>query len=135
MQAEDTNHGNKTPPTGSGDAPSLRLKLVSTSFLYDSFQHDLVERVGNIAIYRKTKPSIGYAGYEVVQITLRRPHHLDPSKYLYDRVEHYPSSEEWGTHGWTYQTLPEARQRVAAKIAFLTQTQPAPRPSPRQKQI
>jgi hypothetical protein len=49
-----------------------------------------------------------------VKITLRPLHPFDPDKELYDRVEHYPSSAEWGTYGWTCQTLKEANAKVAS---------------------
>jgi hypothetical protein len=116
MEVKDIHQGGESRPTESGDAPSVCIKTVSASFLYDSFRHDLVERVGNIAIYQKTKPSIGYVGYEVVRITLRPPHPFDANKDQYDRVEHYPSSSEWGAHGWTYQTLVQAKLRVAKSL-------------------
>jgi hypothetical protein len=113
MEVKDTDPSTQTSPTESGKAPPVRIKTVSTSFWYDSFRHDLVERVGNVAIYQKIKPSIGYVGYEVVRITLRPPHPFDQKKDQYDRVEHYPASSEWGTYGWTYQTLDKAKFRFA----------------------
>jgi hypothetical protein len=73
----------------------------------------MIKRFNDIAIYRKTKGA--YTGYEVVRITLSSLHPFDKEKDLYDRVEHYPSSAEWGTHGWTSQTL-EAAQRKADKL-------------------
>ena len=76
----------------------------------------MVERIGSVAIYRKSKPSIGYAGYEVIRVLPKRPHPMDKNKDLYDMVECYPASYEWGTYGWTYQNLPAARMKMEALL-------------------
>lgn len=56
-----------------------------------------------MAIYRKTKPGSGYMSYEVVVIRCRPPHPRDQeAANLYDVVEHYPCSEDWGTYGFTF---------------------------------
>jgi hypothetical protein len=99
-----------------------RLRPVSTSFWRDRFLHELVERSGPIAIYRKSKLPPGalqscvladpYVGYEVVKIQTGPPHPQDADRDLWDLVERYPSNEQWGTHGWSCQTLTAAENKA-----------------------
>jgi hypothetical protein len=92
--------------------PCVRVRPLATSFRQDGFNLDLVERIGHTALYRKTKPCIGYVGYEVVKVLDCRPHPFDKDKELYDSVERYPASAEWGTYGWTFQTLEGAKEAL-----------------------
>ena len=76
----------------------------------DGFDLRLVERHGMVALYEKMKGF--HAGYEVVVIQLRKP-----KKHPFTGVdlplrEAYPSSEDWGTYGWTYTTLERAQARM-----------------------
>lgn len=79
-----------------------------TSFKKGGFNHTLVERDGNLAIFEKTKP--GFKNYEVVKVKVH------PGGEVFGKTigphERYPSSEQWGSYGWTESTLESARRRL-----------------------
>jgi hypothetical protein len=92
----------------------MRLRALPDIFTSDSFQHSLVTRTDRRAIYRKTKPKIGYTGFEVIQIRLVKPHPKDETACaLFDWVEVYPGNERWGIDAWSYGTLEEAHKRYS----------------------
>ncbi len=94
------------------------MKPLATAFKSHGFHFEQVERQANIAIYRKSKP--GYSGYEVVRIQ-----HIKPVLFhgkLIPEHERMPSDEQWGTHGFTCQTLDAAK----ARFHQLLQTQDRP---------
>ncbi len=69
----------------------------------------LIERKGGWAIYGQWKG--GRCGdYEVVRIRTR-PEEDFLGKH-YDAREVYPPSESWGTDGFTFMSLEEARKRL-----------------------
>jgi hypothetical protein len=96
--------------------PPPKTRPVATEFLRDGFRHVQVRRHGRAALYEKSKqyphggPTI--TSYEVVILRAQRPHPQDRTAAGWDRVESYPSSEEWGSRGWTYVGLAEAEKRL-----------------------
>lgn len=79
----------------------------------DGFSLEQIKRAGNLAIYRKIKGP-EYSGYEVVKVRVCKAKQING--YSYPDREFYPSSEEWGTYGWTYGTLEAAQAKFEALL-------------------
>lgn len=75
------------------------------------FEFEQIERVGNIAIYRKTKPGQKVVVFEVVRILIRKAEKAFQRDYPNREV--YPKSEFWGLYGWTECSVEHARRRLA----------------------
>lgn len=86
------------------------MKPLATEFKKGDFDHKLVKREGDCAIYWRKAPHHRDAHYEVIVVQ-----HFKDRSFPDGRVvpagEGYPSSEQWGTAGWTYNSLPEAEVR------------------------
>lgn len=85
------------------------------------FLHKQVERKGKYAIYEKIllKPEQNpekpvSVGFEVIKI-MNQPEGERFGKF-YPAKEAYPSSETWGTYGWTYIELNGAYNKLKELI-------------------
>lgn len=79
-------------------------------FKKGEFDHKLVKREGDACIYWRKAPHHRDAHYEVIVVQHFDAHTFQSGKSHPDR-EGYPSSEQWGTAGWTYNTLADAEVR------------------------
>jgi len=81
----------------------------------------LIERQGNIAIYKRTCKQSGFVCYEVIKIQTRKePQGNALKSYLaslekgtiseYPR-EVYPTTTQWGVFAYTYRDLESAKER------------------------
>jgi hypothetical protein len=88
-------------------------------FTRDGFTHELVERDGRVCLVRRSKPDHWH--YEVVLLAIE--HDKTIRGVFYPEHERYPSSEAWGTHGFTYRSgelqQATARQRTLEKAGRL----------------
>lgn len=77
--------------------------------MQDGFRLELWERLGSVAIYKKSKLFTPIESWEVVKIGTRS------EKQAFGRVfpasETYPSSEQWGDRGWTCTTKEDADKK------------------------
>jgi hypothetical protein len=76
------------------------MKEIPPAFRQNGFEFKLLLREGNIALFRKTKPGLGFEIFEVV-IIQRHDTFVIHGKEI-EAAEHVPSSEQWGVKGWTY---------------------------------
>lgn len=94
---------------------SITYKPLEPFFNKWGFDHDLIRREGDIAIYHKAAvkgaihPVPFDAGFEVVVITRHDGYEMAGVKF--EPAEQYPGNEAWGTRGWTYRTFSDARKR------------------------
>ena len=81
-------------------------------FSYDGFAFHLLDRVDDVALFKKSKHGRDF--YEVVIIQEL------PAKTIFGRAyparEALPPSESWGTHGWSLATPERAREKFAAIV-------------------
>lgn len=88
------------------------MKTLPALFARNGFSHKLVIRDGMLAIYERKHSTAQRPHFETIRIRVW------PERTLHGRMlplqEAYPSSEQWGAHGWTYATLKEAQQKLAA---------------------
>jgi hypothetical protein len=78
------------------------MKTLEKELIYQGRTLKQFKREGRIAVYEISARNVPY-GYEVI-IVQNRPAETLPSGKSYPDREVYPGAEEWGTHGWSYQT-------------------------------
>ena len=79
-------------------------------FRFDGFDFELVQREGDIALLRKSKPHHREPCYEVVIVQKHKANKWPNGTSSPDR-EAMPHTEAWGTSGWSYSDLPSAKKR------------------------
>ena len=91
------------------------MKKLPTIFRSDNFDFRQLAREGDVALFRKTKqyPSLLLETFEVV-IVRKMDDHIGPRGEMISAGEHMPRSEQWGTHGWSLQTLDRAWEKFRA---------------------
>jgi hypothetical protein len=102
---------------------------LDTTFRFNDFNFRLVKRVGDVALFEKRKPTHTRASFEVV-IVQKHPAKTFPNGKYYDARESMPSSESWGTKGWTYSDLENAEAKLnrLAEAAVEPVSDPTPIP-------
>lgn len=87
------------------------MKPIETEFKRSGFEFKQMWRVGPVAIYGKKKPEWkDFFTFEVVVI--REQKAWEAFGRVFEAKEAYPSSEQWGTFGWTARTLDAAMVMV-----------------------
>jgi len=87
----------------------MDFKVLATDFKKAHFQFTQVKREGDVAIYKKhaipfvSRPKAFSGGYEVIIITRHEGYAY--AGVAFEPAEVYPSSEQWGSKGWTEKTL------------------------------
>lgn len=89
------------------------MKPLAATFRKDGFDWSLVERQGNIAIYKQTKP--GVERFNTIHIQSHNGREIGGK--LFEPAEFMPSAEQWGRLGWSYFTLEGAREKVVEELA------------------
>ena len=81
------------------DASISGPQPIPSRFRHDGFNLTLLKRIGDVAMFSKTKPWHSRDSFEVV--ILRR----HPAKWIsgrfYPHRESLPPTESWGTQGWS----------------------------------
>jgi hypothetical protein len=78
------------------------------SFRKYGFLYEQLDRTEHFAIYRQTRH--GMSDFEVIRI--RSQSQREVQGRLYRAGECYPSSAEWGRHGWTFTALGDAQRKL-----------------------
>lgn len=89
----------------------MNRKPIPERFTKCGFKFAQVERQGDVAIFLKSSPH-GGRSFEVVKIGGHDGYTI-AGKYI-EPAETYPSSETWGSDGFTYTTLENAKNRFAS---------------------
>jgi len=95
------------------------MKPIESEFKKDGYQFRLIDRVGDFGLFRKTKGE-AVESFEVVKIQKCKAHTW-PDGRTTEARESMPCSEQWGTYGWTHNTIQAARQCLGVK-SVLTAT-------------
>jgi hypothetical protein len=82
------------------------IPLPST-FHKSGFNFRLIDREGDVALLEKNRPGIPARFFEVV-IVQKTGAHTWPDGRTTEPREHMPSSEQWGTHGWSFSDIEQA---------------------------
>lgn len=90
------------------------MKQIPESFRKDQYDHELVDRVKDLAVYRKSKDA--FHQFELMKIRKHKKDRVIAGNTVSVAGDEYlPSTTEWGGYGWT---LPDM-VAVEAKIAEL----------------
>ncbi len=86
----------------------MTFKPIPTQFTKKGFRHVQTVRVGDWAIYERSKGQSRH--WEVVHIRRHNGYtiagaHVEPAEY-------YPASEDWGTHGFTLTEEADAMDKL-----------------------
>ena len=87
----------------------LPLRFRDRGFFYEQ-----LDRQGDVALYTQTNHA-GIVRYEVVRIRIQREHTW-PDGTTTPEKEAYPSSNSWGTLGWTFIERPLAEAKLRALL-------------------
>lgn len=80
------------------------MKPLPKTFRKSGFDFEQLKRIGNVALYRKTNGNI--ESFELVKVQAHDGYFIKDVEM--PPAEFYPSSEQWGTNGWTFTTRDEA---------------------------
>lgn len=83
----------------------------------DGFDLRMIERTGDVAIYEQTRHDIEITRYEVIKIRVAKAWKL-PNGQEVPEHEAYPSSEQWGSLGWTLTDLSTARTKAQSVVTI-----------------
>lgn len=91
----------------------MNYKPLEVEFTKTGFRFKQLCREGDVAIFHKVRlsPKPHDAGFEVIVVGRHDGYEIAGNRF--EPSEMYPSSEQWGTRGWTYQDLYSAEQRFA----------------------
>ena len=88
------------------------MRALPTQFRIDGFDFVQIAREGDVALFRKTKPPLSFETFEVT-IVQKRQEHQWPDGRVTPAHEAMPGNEDWGTHGWSLQSLDRAWEKFA----------------------
>jgi hypothetical protein len=99
-------------------AASARQPQPQFPFRRDGFLHELLEQTGPVCLVRRSKGS-RQMDYEVARLQRHKSRKWPNGKFTPEGW-HYPTSQQWGTYGWSYADLAKARKKydeVRSKMA------------------
>ena len=104
---------------------------IADKFRLDGFDFRLVKRIGDVALFEKSKPHHSRPCFEVVIVQKRRETRF-PNGRVTPAHESMPASEQWGTAGWSYSERDEAEARFRRLLESPQNATPIPATSPKQ---
>ena len=84
------------------------MKKLEGIFIKAGFRHELVKRLHDIAIFKRTQLGLPRFHYEVVQIGSHNGYNMGTAYII--PAETYPGNSLWGIRGWTCTTLEHAEK-------------------------
>lgn len=92
------------------------MKTAPEIFIKDGFKFQQIERVDSVAIYRKSKEGAGgpIVSFEVMEIRNQKAATVTMNGVEVDfpERESLPTSNEWGSRGWTFPREDAARLKL-----------------------
>lgn len=87
------------------------MKPLATTFKKNTFTYELVQRDGDIAIYKqRLRPGEGCLAYEVIRVLKAETYEIMGNTV--EAHEYAPGNESFGKDGWTYPTLERAKAKM-----------------------
>jgi hypothetical protein len=99
---------------------------LADKFRLGGFDYRLVRRIGDVALFEKSKPHHSRPCYDLV-IVQRRKAHTWPNGKTTPAREAMPRWEQWGDAGWSYSDLARAEERFNALVASHKDSPPTPK--------
>jgi len=75
------------------------VRILETTIAKSGFVYTQIKRHGDVALYSQSKGD-RIVGYEVIIIKQGAPH--PHSKSTFDKIELYPSDQQFGVNGWSF---------------------------------
>lgn len=89
------------------------MKPLATQFRKNGFDFTMLKREGNVALFQKSKPHFTEPHFEIILVQSHNGYELAGRKI--EAAETFPSSETWGTKGWTCSDEQRARELFLEK--------------------
>ncbi len=86
-----------------------------TVFTKGEFHFSQVMRFGDLALFSKVKSAPAHKSGSFELIVVQKRASWEVGGKTIPAREAYPSSEQWGTQGWTYRDLETAKQKFEAR--------------------
>lgn len=80
--------------------------ILPRRFSHKGWSFEQIDRKRNIALYSKTKEA--FTTFELIEVQNRDAYEIAGN--FVEAKECFPSDEQWGGFGWTYQTLEQAKK-------------------------
>ncbi len=92
------------------------MNTIPQTYTKNTWDYRLIERTAQGAIYSQSRKGGRVTDWEVVRIRTRKGRTITTPTGSYEikAGEYLPTTEEWGTHGWTFTSLAGARDRLNA---------------------
>lgn len=103
--------------TATGNVPERLRYFRRRPYEYTLLAAHLVDGESGAALYRQTKTGLPTPQFfEVVKLRWRKPSTkvIDGKEVEFAGGFRLPTSEEWGTYGWTFRTYAQANARYKA---------------------
>lgn len=76
------------------------MKPLPERFRQKGFELELVQRTGNVALYKRFQSNPDKCHYEVIVVQSHNGRTIGES--FIEPAEFYPSDSQWGQYGWTF---------------------------------
>lgn len=84
------------------------------AFVRKGWTYRLIDRDGDVALLEKTKPNVTNPSYEAV-VVQHKPAWTVAGNEI-PAKEAVPSDAQWGSQGWSYNDLVDARRKMRALV-------------------
>lgn len=93
----------------------ITYKPLRESFTESGFVHEILERTGDIAIFRRFKQGSSREHFEVIRVCKHNGFRINGVDI--PPAETYPPTTQWGVNGWTLPDEESARAKAAELLA------------------
>lgn len=90
-------------------------KPLVTSFKHRGFDYRQIDRVGDVAIFEQSKPSLTGTWFEVVIVQRHGEYEIAGKKI--EAAETMPPASAWGKQGWTLRDKSKALEKFCDLVA------------------
>ena len=87
------------------------MKTLPTTFTSNGFDHQQLDRIGDIAIYARSREGGGQEHFEIIRIKSHNGFKIGTMTERSEPAEMYPTAEQWGTNGWTVNDKEKALEK------------------------
>lgn len=81
-----------------------------TEYQKNGYQFRIIERIGNYAIAQGDKDGCASPTFEVIAIQSHDGMSIAGKQI--EPAEYAPSNAQWGSQGWTYQNMEQAKEKL-----------------------
>lgn len=92
-------------------------KPIPPRFTRSGWLHEQLARVGDVALFRRSKKDSGAPHFELVIITRHNGYSIAGNQIA--PAEVYPAPEHWGSKGWTFTDEAAANRRFNHRVGQL----------------